>query len=189
MDVACDLAGGVFQYDLRSFYDNSASGMADMRSYLSRKDLKASIHTTGNNWTSADEEGPVADALAGEFAANVTTLLEMLLDLDYKVIAYNGVADGSSCNHLGNAQVLLNLNWKGKAMFAAAKQSGWRVSDTDFLGFSRVYKNLAYVTIQNSGHLVPMNQPKNFRIFLDKAVSGDLFKRTDFKARKESQTD
>merc|ERR1719474_318410 len=113
----------------------------------------------------------------------------MLLDLDYMVIAYNGVTDGSSCNHLGNAQVLLNLNWKGKAMFAATKQSAWRVSDTNFLGFSRVYKNIAYVTIQNSGHLVPMNQPINFRIFLDKAVSGDLVQRTVVKARKKSQVD
>jgi len=29
--------------------------------------------------------------------------------------------------------------------------------------------------IDNSGHLVPMNQPVNFRIFLDIVLSGDLF--------------
>jgi len=175
MDVACDLAGGVFQYDLRVFSDVIDDITEELSNYLNREDVKSAIHTSGNVWTDEDAEGPVADALAGEFAANVTTLLATLLDLNYKIIAYNGVTDGSSCNHLGNARVLLDLNWRGKAMYAAATQSAWRLSDTNFLGFLRTYKNLAYVTIQNSGHLVPMNQPENFRHFLDKAVSGELF--------------
>jgi len=175
MDVACDLAGGVFQYDLRVFTDVFADISVELSNYLNREDVKTAIHTSGNVWTDADATGPVADALAAEYAANVTTLLAMLLDLNYKIIAYNGVTDGSSCNHLGNAKVLLDLDWGGKAMYAAAKQSAWRISDTNFLGFTRIYKNLAYVTIQNSGHLVPMNQPENFRRLLDKAVSEELF--------------
>jgi len=176
MDVACSLAGGVFQYDLRVF-TNSFPSTNWLRDYMSREDVKAAIQTTGNTWTDADEEGPVADALAAEFGTSVMKLLAELLNLNYKLVAYNGIADGSSWNHLGNSQALLNVEWRGKAGYAATRQSQWRLSDSNFLGFSRVYQNLAYVTLQNAGHLVPINQPGNFRHVLDEAVSGELFKR------------
>jgi len=176
MDVACSLAGGVFQYDLRVF---TSSWPADtwLINYMSREDVKAAIQTTGNTWTSGDEEGPVADALAGEFGTSVMGLLVELLDSNYAVVSYNGIADGSSWNHLGNSQALLNLEWRGQAGYAATKQSPWRLSETNFLGFSRVHQNLAYVTLQNAGHLVPINQPGNFRLVLDEAISGKIFHR------------
>jgi len=175
MTAAMDLAGGVFQYDLRVFSDLFANIGKEMSFYLNQEDVKAAIGTVGNTWSSADEEGPVADALGAEYSQNVTGLLASLLDANYKVITYSGVADGSAYNHLANARALLGLSWKGHVEFAAAKQSPWRISVDNFLGFKRIYQNLAFVMIVNSGHLVPMNQPENFRRFLDSAVSGELF--------------
>lgn len=33
---------------------------------------------------------------------------------------YSGVRDMSSCNHMGNLAVLLNMQWEGKDEFATA---------------------------------------------------------------------
>jgi len=175
MTIACELAGNVFQYDLRVFSNLIDKINKDLGTYLNRDDVKAAIRTTGNSWNSADEEGPVADALGSEFSQNVTGLLAGLLDVNYKVVAYNGVTDGSACNHIANANALLSLQWRGQSKFRQTRQTPWRLSDSNFLGFKRIYENLAFVMIENSGHLVPMNQPVNFRIFLDNVLSGNLF--------------
>ena len=54
-------------------------------------------------WRQADEEGPVAEALLEDFESEQgLRAIEALLEKGYRVVSYNGVRDGSVCNHLGN---------------------------------------------------------------------------------------
>jgi len=166
------LGGGVFQYDVRSFYDYTENPYQEK--WLNNVTTKLALHTVGATWTDADEEGPVAEALKSDFVLPVMEQLETLVSKGYNVTLYNGQMDGTVCNHMGNALILENLKWRGRVEFSQTRQTIWRLSDENAIGYKRVTKNLAFVIIFNAGHLVPMNQPKNYRVFLDEAVSGNL---------------
>jgi len=145
-----------------------------MIEYLHTEEVQNALHTTGANWTDADEAGPVSNHLLGDFVLSVMPQLEYLVAKGYQVTLYNGQMDGSACNHIGNAIIVDKIKWSGQAQFKATNQTLWRLNETSALGYKRVYKNLAYVLINNAGHLVAMTQPVNFRVFLDTAVDGKL---------------
>jgi len=170
-----DIGGGVFRYDLR--YYNDPTPESSMISYLNSAEVQLALHTTGHVWTDSDETGPVADALKEDFCKSVIPELVTLLRAGYTVHLYNGQMDGSSCNNIGNSKILYDLkHWGEDVEFEIEKQELWRLDTLNALGFRRVHQNLAYVTIANAGHLVPLTQPRNFRIFLDYAVAGKLAK-------------
>jgi len=165
---------GVFRYNVQTYYNVFANATQDLGNYLNSADVQTALHTTGKTWTQADETGPVADALRADFVKSVIPQLEILLQAGKLVILYNGQMDGSVCNHVGNELIMDDIEWSGQAGFRNTDQVLWRVSATNAVGYKRIYKNLAFVMIANAGHLVPMNQPDNFRTFLDAAIGGGL---------------
>jgi len=167
-----DFGGGVYRFDLRVYYDIVGDIDTRLSNYLNSADVKSALHTTGAHWTDSNEH--VYDALSEEIVSSVLPKLEILLDRNYRVILYNGQMDGTACNHVSNANILRNIQWSGRDQFSNTPPKLWRLSDKNVIGYVRVYKNLAYVIIANSGHLVPMSQPENFRVFLDAAVEGGL---------------
>jgi len=169
-----DYGGGVFRYDVSTYYDIFENVTTDLGKYLNSADVMAALHTTGHPWSQSDETGPVADALRADFVVSVMPQFEILLEAGYQVILYNGQMDGSVCNHVGNSMMLTLVVWSGQAEFARTPQELWRVDDRTVVGYRRVYKNFAFVMIANAGHLVPMNQPYTFRVFLDTAIEGGL---------------
>ena len=115
-------AGELFYYDIGlsdgSFFDTLTARMAK---YLNRQDVREALHTTtGQRWTQSDETGPVADALLSDWTVNSDAVVEKLLERKLKVRMYNGVRDVSSCNHMGNLAVILQMSWAGKSAFTAA---------------------------------------------------------------------
>lgn len=168
---------GVFRYNVQTYYNVFANTTNDLGKYLNSADVQKALYTTGKTWTQADETGPVADALRADFVNSVMPQLEILLKAGKTVILYNGQMDGSVCNHVGNEQIMEDIVWSGQAGFSNTPQRLWRVDATNAVGYKRVYKNLAFVMIANAGHLVPMNQPDNFRTFLDAAIGGNLTER------------
>jgi len=171
-EIYSTLGGGVFRYDLRYYYDPTAN--LNLTGYLNRADVQSVLHTTGHTWTDSDETGPVADALRSDFTVSVMPKLETLLNAGKMVVLYNGQMDGSVCNNVGNSKIVDLLEWDGQAGFHNQPLTLWRLDAENVVGYHRLYENLAFVTIANAGHLVPMTQPKNYRIFLDKAVKCEL---------------
>jgi len=165
--------GGVFRYDMRYFYDPTPESA--MLSYCNDADVQSALHTTGHEWTDADEEGPVADNLTGDFTISVMPQLEILLAAGYKVVLYQGQMDGSACNNVGQSRIVDLLKWSGQAEFKDINLTLWRLDSENVVGYTRVHENLAFVTITNAGHMVAMTQPENYKTFLDAAVGGQLF--------------
>jgi len=168
------IGGGIWRYDVRYVYDPTVVPDSYLSGYLNSEEVKTALHTTGATWTDEDETGPVSDALLGDFVLSVMPQLEYLVSHGYQVTLYNGQMDGSACNHIGNAIIVERIKWSGQAEFIASSQKLWRLNDTNALGYKRVYENLSYVLITNAGHMVPLTQPDNFRVFLDTAVKGEL---------------
>jgi len=166
------LGGGVWVYDVREYHDPTP--LSSMTSYLNSAEVQSALHTTGHSWTTSDESGPVAEALAEDAVIVIMDRLETLLTAGYKVILYNGGMDGSVCNNVGNSEIVDLLHWTGQKKFQKVEPELWRIDTINAIGFRRTYENFAYVTITNAGHMVPMTQPMHYRIFLDDAVLGNL---------------
>ena len=170
--------GQIFYYDVGiadgRYFDTLTEAMA---MYLNREDTKAALHTQAavDGWRQADEVGPVADNLLADWTANSDDILVKLLERNLKVRLYNGVRDLSSCNHLGNLAVLLNLEWAGKAVFKSAPFTPWP-SGTQVDGHMRRAGLLEYATVLRTGHLVPTVVPDVFAALLADFLRDDSAK-------------
>ncbi|CAE8685471.1 unnamed protein product, partial [Polarella glacialis] len=135
--------------------------------YLNRPDVKEALHVVSSAiWQNADETGPVAKALAPDFTRASAPVIAKLLALEKQVTMYNGVRDGSMCNHIGNLKTLLNLTWAGSEEFSASENKPWP-SAHSVMGHVRVARNLRFATVMRTGHLVGMVVPDAYAILLD----------------------
>lgn len=161
------VAGELFYYDFgMDDADELNVITTSLGSYLDRADVKRALHVGSSaTWQNKDETGPVAQALANDFALPSTYFVEKLLGSFYRVVMYNGVRDGSVCNHIGNLKALQSLVWPGAADFAAAQNRPWP-STSSVMGHVRVARNLTFATIMRTGHLVPTVVPESFSTLL-----------------------
>merc|ERR1712187_911995 len=115
--------------------------------YLNTPDVKTALHVPADvTWVNADEEGPVAEAIASDFTRASAPVVAALLEKGKRVTLYNGVRDGSVCNHIGNLRALLALQWSGRESFAAAENVPWPSVD-NVMGHIRRAGNLHYATV------------------------------------------
>lgn len=80
-----------------------------MSKWFNSADVKEAFHCAKCTWVFNDEAGPVADALITDFMTSVIPQINSLMSNGYKVLMYNGVRDGSSCNHIGNLLTIKEL--------------------------------------------------------------------------------
>ena len=67
-----------------------------------------------------------------------------------------------SCNSVGSETLLNEMAWSGQASWLdphITKRGLWLV-DGKVAGYARAHKGLEFVTVYNSGHLVPYNVPR-----------------------------
>jgi len=165
------LAGNLFYYDVGMTDSKEFDVITDViGKYLNRPDVKEALHAGNATWVCADETGPVAAALRADFTIPSAPVVASLLETGKRVTLYNGVRDLSVCNHIGNLQALLNLNWKGANGFRTAKNVPWPSVD-NVMGYIRSSGALHFATVLRTGHLVPTVVPESFAIMLDTAVS------------------
>jgi len=155
-------AGELFYYDIgladAHFFDTLTDAMGE---YLNREDVKKALHAENASWVQADESGPVSDALMADWAVPSDPIVSRLLQLGVPVRMYNGVRDMSSCNHIGNLEIALGLDWSGAAAFRSASNVPWP-SRKDVQGHIRGDGLLQYATVLRTGHLVPTVVPASF---------------------------
>jgi len=161
------VAGDLFYYDFGMDDANELDVItASLGSYLDRADVKKALHVGSNaTWQNKDETGPVATALIKDFSLSSRKFVEELLGFGKRVVMYNGVRDGSVCNHIGNLKALLSLTWPGAADFAVAKNTPWP-STSSVMGHIRVARGLTFATVMRTGHLVPTVVPESFATLL-----------------------
>mmetsp|Transcript_13834 Transcript_13834/g.48842 ORF Transcript_13834/g.48842 Transcript_13834/m.48842 type:complete len:452 (+) Transcript_13834:99-1454(+) len=164
------VAGELFYYD---FGMTDAAGFDtitdSLGGYLNTPEVKAALHAGSSTWQNADETGPVAEALAPDFTRPSAPVIGALLGMGKEVFLYNGVRDGSVCNHIGNLKALLNMSWEGSHDFATAENVPWP-SASNVMGHIREARNLRFATVMRTGHLVPHVVPEAFNVMLDLAL-------------------
>ncbi|CAE7205970.1 KEX1 [Symbiodinium natans] len=140
--------------------------------------LSVELIFTSCTWCASDAStygivGPVAEGLVNDFETEQgMRVIEALLDAGkgYRVVTYNGVRDGSVCNHLGNLMSMKALKWNGTLAFNAAATTPWRPLGS-LAGYQRSSGALSYYTILYTGHLVPMIVPDTARAMIEEIVN------------------
>jgi carboxypeptidase C (cathepsin A) len=157
-----ETGAGQFYYDLGlsdgSFFDDLTNAMG---SWLNSNETRSALHVGDHMWVQSDEKGPVAKGLASDFVndGSMDVLSKLLHAKKYKVVSYNGVRDGSLCNHVGNSRSLDAISWDGQLRFNEAPTRPFHVKGA-VAGYMRGFENLSYFTLLRTGHLVPTVVPE-----------------------------
>ncbi|CAM3559949.1 hypothetical protein NOGI109294_02470 [Nocardiopsis gilva] len=154
--------GGNFDlYDVRRWDDLS---MGALDSYLNSNDVKSALHVPWEvTWQSADNEGPVAEALVEDNMKDCSGLFAELLGKDYRLLFYTGNFD-TACGYQSTEEILSDLNKWGDSTedehWFNAPRRIWTQAQGNPKGFVRQYRNLMQVSVPGSGHQVPAFQPQ-----------------------------
>ena len=101
---------------------------------------------------------------------------ELLDDAGIDVLFYNGDRDMSCCVQ-GSEKLLNDMAWSGQTNWLNpyVNQRGLWVVDGEVAGYGKGYKNLQFVVVYNSGHLVPYNVPKPALDLVTRFLGGESF--------------
>jgi carboxypeptidase C (cathepsin A) len=151
-------------YDIRYWSDTSGETIP---AYMNSDAVKTALRIPDHyKWITADDHGPVTDALIKDNMKDVTPLFPPLLEeVDYnsapkyRLLFYTGDYDMSSCGFTGTENILQELKWKNKKQWKMLKRRVWVTPPSATNGFVKSFANLTQMVIPGAGHLVPMNKP------------------------------
>mmetsp|Transcript_65721 Transcript_65721/g.182982 ORF Transcript_65721/g.182982 Transcript_65721/m.182982 type:complete len:448 (+) Transcript_65721:81-1424(+) len=160
-----DRAGDPFLYNVQQwgdFYDDVLAPV--MQRYFDAPRTKQLIHAGDHAWRNGDgtaAPNPVVIALNKTLMDSALHNLKTILEHGVPLRVYDGVLDGSSCNHVSVFNALKLLQWKGKEAFLAATRQQWKVPGSNHpAGYLQSGGGVTFVWVANSGHLVPYDQPE-----------------------------
>ena len=104
-----------------------------------------------------DHRNLMASLLINDKPVSTVPYIAELLDGGIRVLMYNGDRD-MACNAAGTEQLLNAMKWSGAQEWYSTPRGLWTVGKEP-AGYTKSYKNLNFVVVYNSGHLVPYNKP------------------------------
>lgn len=159
-------AANVFLYDTRKFGDLYGAVLAKaLTDYLNTTGTREALHATHAVWMNGDgtaAPNPVVNPLRHHLLSTLPIgWVSSLLDDGIRVTTYNGVTDGSCCNHLGHFSATKALSWSGRESYLGAQRVQWgSAGAAEPSGFVQEGGGLRFVWVMNSGHLVPYDRPE-----------------------------
>ncbi|KAF7288075.1 hypothetical protein GWI33_000128 [Rhynchophorus ferrugineus] len=121
--------------------------------FLQSADVRKAIHVGNLSYSSENVEENLREDLLQSVAPWVAELLS-----NYRMLFFNGQLDIIVAYPL-TINFLNNLEFSGSDEYKTAPRSIWTVDD-EVAGYVKVAANLTEVLVRNSGHMVPMDQPK-----------------------------
>merc|ERR1711862_760483 len=110
-----DKAGNPFLYNVAQWGDVYDDVLAPvMQKYFASDAVKKALHAGTQDWKNGDgtsAPNPVVLALNKTLMDSVLPDLETILEYKVPLRVYDGVLDGSSCNHLSVFNSLTMLEW------------------------------------------------------------------------------
>ncbi|RXW15110.1 hypothetical protein EST38_g10743 [Candolleomyces aberdarensis] len=128
--------------------------------YLDRPEVRQQIGVdpsiTSNFSSCSWEVGAEFDLNMDEYRPTYL-YISALLERGVRALVYVGVNDWI-CNHVGNEQWTLDLEWSGQEEFSSEPLRDWYV-DGKRAGRTRGSGGLTFATIDGAGHMVPYDKP------------------------------
>ena len=146
-------------------YDFSA-----VDTFLNRQDIQADLGVS-RKWEECTRivEMFLIDDWIHEFQDAVSTVLNS----KRRVLVYSGNKD-YICNYLGGLEWTTSTKWASQSEFQAAKFKDWKVGG-DKAGEVKAYGDLTFLSVNEAGHMVPRDQPKNALDMLTRFLNNQPF--------------
>ncbi|XP_022853125.1 serine carboxypeptidase-like isoform X2 [Olea europaea var. sylvestris] len=100
----------------------------------------------------------VHEAMIIDWMRNLEVGIPPLLENGIKLLVYAGEYD-LICNWLGNSRWVHAMEWSGQKEFVAASTIPFSVNGVE-AGLQKAHGPLTFLKVHNSGHMVPMDQPR-----------------------------
>jgi serine carboxypeptidase-like clade 4 len=142
----------------------------DVTMFLNQEDVQKAIGVN-RTWESCNME--VHLFMMGDWISSFQDDVASILAVGVRVLVYNGKYD-YVCNYLGGHEWVSTMKWHGQSDFNSVKSSSWIVNGTE-AGTVQAADGLTFLAVNNAGHLVPMDQPKNSLDMLDHFLKNQPF--------------
>eukprot|EP01090_Pellita_catalonica_P023366 TRINITY_DN9582_c0_g1_i1.p2 TRINITY_DN9582_c0_g1~~TRINITY_DN9582_c0_g1_i1.p2 ORF type:complete len:419 (-),score=66.22 TRINITY_DN9582_c0_g1_i1:61-1317(-) len=166
-------AGNVNYYDIRKKCDPPplCYQMDYISDYLNQESVRKELGVGNRHWSSCNFKvyGPFESK---DFETSYRFDIPKVL-AKHRVLIYNGNYD-LIVDYFGQSAMLDSMPWSGKSGFNAAKNVTWSV-DGKVAGSARTYGNLSYLVVNNAGHMVPHDQPKNALDMLTRFIKNEAW--------------
>ncbi|RMZ84770.1 hypothetical protein DV737_g931, partial [Chaetothyriales sp. CBS 132003] len=171
-------------YDIRLTDDYPSCGMAwppdlaDVQPYLRQKNVTDALHINHDMRTGWVEcNGKVSSNFRASHSKPSRDLLPALLESGLRILLFSGAKD-YICNHLGTEDLISNLHWSGATGLelspgVIAPRHEW-LFEGQSAGYYQEARNLTYLLIHNSSHMVPFDYPRRTRDMLDRFIGVDI---------------
>ena len=116
--------------------------------------------------------GKVHEDMMADWMRNLEPTIPPMLEGGLRVMIYAGEND-FICNWLGNHRWVKAMEWSGSARFNAAMPQPFVVDGTTAGDVTELEGSLSFVKVSESGHMVPMDQPRNAVEMLRRFINGE----------------
>lgn len=137
--------------------------------------LNIDVPGKDTGWTECS--GAVSQNFKARNSKPSVQLLPSILEGGVSITLFSGDKD-YICNHIGTEEFINNMKWSGGTGFELspgvwAPRHDWTFED-EAAGFYQSARNLTYVLLYNSSHMVPFDYPRRSRDMLDKFLGVDI---------------
>ncbi|EMS57267.1 Serine carboxypeptidase-like protein [Triticum urartu] len=143
---------------------------SNLEKFLNLKSVRQSLGVGDIEFVSCSPT--VYQAMLLDWMRNLEVGIPELLENDIKVLIYAGEYD-LICNWLGNSRWVDSMEWSGKKAFVSSAEKPFTVDGKE-AGVLKSHGPLSFLKVHDSGHMVPMDQPKAALEMLKRWMSGNL---------------
>ncbi|XP_022883652.1 serine carboxypeptidase-like 48 [Olea europaea var. sylvestris] len=152
-----ELAGDKNYYDIRKKCQGSLCyDFSNVENFLNQESVKDILGVGNIDFVSCSSA--VHEAMIMDWMRNLEVGIPSLLENGIKLLVYAGEYD-LICNWLGNSRWVHAMEWSGQREFVAASTVPFSVDRVE-AGLQKAHGPLTFLKVYNSGHMVPMDQPK-----------------------------
>lgn len=176
IDEILNAAGNINVYDIREqcTYQPLCYDMSPLDSLMAQSSVTKSLGVSSNaHWSECDST--VYSDLGNDWVLNCETFVPPMLNAGIRGLVYSGKED-FICNWYGGRHWVREMQWNGQASFVKnlATLTNW-VVDGAVAGEYATEGVLTFLAVDNAGHMVPMDQPKNALDMLDRFLNNKGF--------------
>jgi len=174
LQIALQAAGNINVYDVRKqcTYPPLCYNTDYITRYLNQAAIRKKLGVGDRKW-SACNFNVYTPFETKDFEYSYRFDLPKILAGNTRVLVYNGNYD-LIVDFYGTSAMLDSMNWSGQSGFLNAKNTTWHVGG-QVAGSSRAYNGLTYLVVNNAGHMVPHDQPKNALDMLTRFIANTPF--------------
>ncbi|KAL1354954.1 hypothetical protein AAHE18_05G080700 [Arachis hypogaea] len=158
-------------YDIRKKCEgNLCYDFSNVETFLNEKTVRDALGVRNLDFVSCSST--VYDAMMQDWMRNIEVGIPALLEDGIQVLVYAGEED-LICNWLGNSRWVHAMEWSGQKEFGAASTVPFLVNGAA-AGTLKSHGPLAFLKVNEAGHMVPMDQPKAALQMLTNWMQGKL---------------